>query len=69
LCSEPGRRAGSGALLGVAALLLGVLVAVLGVFAMMMWSDAHDPKKAAKRAAASVSGSMAVGNVKGTMSH
>ena len=45
---------GSGALFGMAALLLGVLVAVLGVFALMMWSDAHDAKQAAKRAAASV---------------
>jgi nitrite reductase (NO-forming) len=37
----------------VVSLLLGLLVGVLGVFAVLMWSDAHDAKKAANRAAAS----------------
>jgi nitrite reductase (NO-forming) len=35
-------------------MLLGILVAVLALFALMMWSDAHDAKKAADRAAARV---------------
>jgi nitrite reductase (NO-forming) len=35
-------------------ILLGILVAVLGVFAVLMWADAHDAKDAAKRAAAKV---------------
>jgi nitrite reductase (NO-forming) len=47
----------SSALLGVVSLLLGLLVAVLGFFAFMMWIDAHNAKDAANRAAASVSGS------------
>jgi nitrite reductase (NO-forming) len=36
----------------VASLLLGILVAVLGFFALMMWSDARDARDAANRAAA-----------------
>jgi nitrite reductase (NO-forming) len=47
----------SNALWGVVSLLLGLLVAILGFFALMMWIDAHDAKDAADRAAASVSGS------------
>lgn len=47
----------SNALWGVVSLLLGLLVAILGFFALMMWSDAHNAKDAANRAAASVSGS------------
>jgi nitrite reductase (NO-forming) len=47
----------SDALLGVVSLLLGLLVAILGFFALMMWIDAHNAKDAANRAAASVSGS------------
>ena len=50
--SEP-----SDALWGVVSLLLGLLVAILGFFALMMWIDAHNAKDAANRAAASVSGS------------
>jgi nitrite reductase (NO-forming) len=53
----------SHALAAVAAVMLGVLVAVLGIFAVMMWVDAHDAKNAANRAAAKAtqpaSGSMA----------
>jgi nitrite reductase (NO-forming) len=45
------------ALWGVVSLLLGLLVAILGFFALMMWADAHNAKDAANRAAASVSGS------------
>jgi len=47
----------SNALWGVVSLLLGLLVAILGFFALMMWIDAHNAKDAANRAAASVSGS------------
>ena len=47
----------SDALWGVVSLLLGLLVAILGFFALMMWVDAHNAKDAANRAAASVSGS------------
>ncbi len=39
-------------LLAVVSLLLGVLVALLGFFALLMWADAHDAKDAANRAAA-----------------
>ena len=46
----------SDALWGVVSLLLGLLVAILGFFALMMWIDAHNAKDAANRAAASVSG-------------
>jgi hypothetical protein len=35
-------------------LMLGLLVALLGFFAMMMWVDAHNAKDAANRAAAKV---------------
>jgi nitrite reductase (NO-forming) len=38
----------------VVSLLLGLLVAVLGLFALMMWADAHNAKDAANRAAARV---------------
>ncbi len=33
---------GSSPLVGVAAVLLGVLVAVLGFLALLMWADSHD---------------------------
>ncbi len=46
----------SNALWGVVSLLLGLLVAILGFFALMMWIDAHNAKDAANRAAASASG-------------
>ena len=43
---------GSSPLVGVAAVLLGVLVAVLGFLALPMWADSHDARNAADRAAA-----------------
>jgi nitrite reductase (NO-forming) len=43
------------ALWAVVSLMLGILVAVLGFFALMMWVDAHNAKDAANRAAAKVS--------------
>ena len=53
----PRKTEPSDALWGVVSLLLGLLVAILGFFALMMWIDAHNAKDAANRAAASVSGS------------
>ena len=50
------KNSDSHALLAVVSLLLGILVAVLGFFALMMWADAHNAKDAANRAAAKVSG-------------
>jgi len=50
------------ALWAIVSVMLGLLVAILGFFAVMMWFDAHDAKDAANRAAArasSASGSMA----------
>ena len=44
-------------LAGAAAVLLGILVAVLGFFALMMWVDARHARDDADRAAASVTGS------------
>ena len=44
----------SNALLAVVSLMLGILVAVLGFFALLMWIDAHNAKDAAKRAATKV---------------
>jgi len=44
----------SNALWAVVSLMLGILVAVLGFFALMMWVDAHNAKNAADRAAAKV---------------
>jgi nitrite reductase (NO-forming) len=44
----------SNALWAVVSLMLGLLVALLGFFAMMMWVDAHNAKDAANRAAAKV---------------
>ena len=52
----PTKTEPSDALWGVVSLLLGLLVAILGFFALMMWIDAHNAKDAANRAAASVSG-------------
>jgi nitrite reductase (NO-forming) len=46
----------SHALWAVVSLMLGILVAILGFFALMMWVDAHNAKDAANRAAAKVSG-------------
>jgi len=37
---------GSSPLVGVAAVLLGVLVAVLGFLALLMWADSHDARNA-----------------------
>ena len=45
-------------LAGAAAVLLGILVAVLGFFALMMWVDARHARDDADRAAASATGSM-----------
>jgi nitrite reductase (NO-forming) len=45
-------------LAGAAAVLLGILVAVLGFFALMMWADARHARDDADRAAASATGSM-----------
>jgi nitrite reductase (NO-forming) len=45
---------GSNALAAVAAMLLGLLVAVLGIFALLMWIDSRNAKDAANRAAAQV---------------
>ena len=55
----------SDALWGVVSLLLGLLVAILGFFALMMWIDAHNAKDAANRAAASVSGSNGMAGMPG----
>src|SRR5215216_644712 len=49
------QRKDSGALFAVVALLLGILVAVFGFFALMMWADAHNAKDAARSAEANVS--------------
>ena len=54
--SHPDRDSGSHALHAVVSLMLGILVAVLGFFALMMWIDAHNAKDAANRAAAKVAG-------------
>jgi nitrite reductase (NO-forming) len=48
---EPRYESGSGALFAVVSVLLGILVAVLGFFALMMWIDAHEAKDDANRAA------------------
>jgi len=56
----------SNALWGVVSLLLGLLVAILGFFALMMWIDAHNAKDAANRAAASVSGGDGMAGMPGT---
>jgi nitrite reductase (NO-forming) len=45
-------------LAGAAAVLLGILVAVLGFFALMMWVDARHARDDADRAAASATGAM-----------
>jgi nitrite reductase (NO-forming) len=56
----------SSALWAVVSLLLGILVAVLGFFALMMWADAHSAKDAANRAAAKVtSGDSSVAGMPG----
>ncbi len=51
----PYKDSDSNALWAVVSLMLGILVAVLGFFALMMWADAHNAKDAANRAAAKVS--------------
>jgi len=45
------REPGSNALAAVVAMLLGLLVAVLGIFALLMWIDSRNAKDAANRAA------------------
>ena len=57
--SLPPRHKDSGALFAVVSLLLGILVAALGFFALMLWADARDAKDAAKSAEAKVSNGMA----------
>jgi len=63
--SSAEKRSDSIALWGVVSLLLGILVAVLGFFALMMWVDAHNAKDAANRAAAKVSGGAATADMPG----
>src|SRR6266480_7541943 len=50
----PRKDSDSNALWAVLSLLLGLLVAVLGFFALLMWGDARHAKEAANRAAAKV---------------
>src|SRR5207247_315950 len=50
------RDSSSSGLWAAASLLLGLLVAVLGFVAVMMWIDAHNAKDAANRAAGKVAG-------------
>jgi nitrite reductase (NO-forming) len=50
----PTTRESSAPLWAVTSLLLGLLVGVLGFFALLMWVDAHNAKDAADRAAAKV---------------
>ena len=45
----------SGALAGAAALMLGILVAIVGFFALMMWADARDARDDANAVAADAS--------------
>jgi nitrite reductase (NO-forming) len=45
------KEPGSNALAAVVAMLLGLLVAVLGIFALLMWIDSRNAKDAANRAA------------------
>jgi nitrite reductase (NO-forming) len=63
--SSAERRSDSVALWAVVSLLLGILVAILGFFAVMMWADAHNAKDAANRAAAKVSGGAATADMPG----
>ena len=49
-----GEQSDSGPLWAATSVLLGLLVALLGFVAVMMWLDAHDAKNAANRAAAKV---------------
>jgi nitrite reductase (NO-forming) len=50
--SRPPVETDSGAFYGVAALLLGLAVAVVGVFALMMWADARNARDSAAAATA-----------------
>src|SRR5436853_2489130 len=49
------------ALLGIVSVLLGLLVAVLGFFALMMWLDARHARDRASTAATSTSGASMAG--------
>ncbi len=51
----PPVETGSGVFAKVAALLLGILVAVLGLFSLLMWADAHEAREAAAQPAAATS--------------
>src|SRR5919108_5865415 len=42
------RESGSNALFAAVSLLLGILVAVLGFLALLMWADAHNARNAAE---------------------
>jgi nitrite reductase (NO-forming) len=53
--SIPYKDSDAHALWAVVSLMLGILVAILGFFALMMWVDAHNAKDAANRAAAKAS--------------
>jgi nitrite reductase (NO-forming) len=53
--SIPYKYSDAHALWAVVSLMLGILVAILGFFALMMWVDAHNAKDAANRAAAKAS--------------
>ena len=39
------KEPGSGALVAVVAVMLGILVGVLGIFALLMWIDARNPQR------------------------
>jgi nitrite reductase (NO-forming) len=60
--SIPRKDSDSSALVAVVAVMLGILVAVLGIFSITMWFDAHSAKDAAEKAASKVTaGSTAAG--------
>jgi nitrite reductase (NO-forming) len=63
--SSAEKRSDSVALWAVVSLMLGILVAVLGFFAVMMWADAHNAKDAANRAAARVSSASTMADMPG----
>src|SRR4051812_31733575 len=56
----PSKDAGAHAGWAAVSLLLGLLVGILGIFAVLMWSDAHRAKDAASRASASASAAAAM---------
>ena len=54
---HPPRGIGPFALVAVVSVMLGILVGVLGIFAIAMWFDARDAKDAAEKAAGKVTAS------------